>query len=160
MLKVLIAEDNLTIADLVQQILVDGGYEVCGVAGTVAEAVALGRRHKPDLAIIDLQLADGGLGFEIPAQLGTLGKLGVRYASGSFGRTRAFHQGTLIATSADASAAEPLACGLRAQARVGPELQGSGSPGETTRNHDDSVHLRTVRNVATAPAGFGLIGHE
>jgi len=84
--KVLIAEDDLMIAEFVQQILVEGGYEVCGVARTVAEAVALGRRHKPDLAIIDLQLADGGLGFEIPAQLGTLGKLGVLYASGSFGQ--------------------------------------------------------------------------
>lgn len=31
MLKVLIAEDDLMIADLAEEILVDEGYEVCGI---------------------------------------------------------------------------------------------------------------------------------
>jgi DNA-binding response OmpR family regulator len=79
----LIAEDDLMIADMVEQILVDAGYEVCGIARTVAEAVRLGRRHKPDLAVLDLRLAGGGLGTEIAAQLGGLGKLGVLYATGN-----------------------------------------------------------------------------
>ena len=69
MLKVLIAEDDLMIADMAEEILVEHGYEVCGIARTVAEAVALARRHKPDLAVLDLRLADGGLGTEIAAQL-------------------------------------------------------------------------------------------
>ena len=30
MVKVLIAEDDLKIADMVEEILVDAGYEVCG----------------------------------------------------------------------------------------------------------------------------------
>jgi DNA-binding response OmpR family regulator len=80
-LKVLIAEDDLMIADMVEQILVDAGYEVCGIARTVAEGVGLGRRHKPDLAVLDLRLAGGGLGTEIAAQLCGLGKLGVLYLS-------------------------------------------------------------------------------
>jgi CheY-like chemotaxis protein len=81
-LKVLIAEDDLVIADLTERILIDQGYEVCGIARTVAEAVALARRHEPDLAVIDLRLADGGLGTEIAAQLsGGLGTLGVLYAT-------------------------------------------------------------------------------
>jgi DNA-binding response OmpR family regulator len=83
MLKVLIAEDELMIADMAEEILVKYGYEVCGIARTVAEAVALGRRYKPDLAVIDLRLADGGLGTEIAAQLGAIGRLGVLYASGN-----------------------------------------------------------------------------
>jgi DNA-binding response OmpR family regulator len=83
MVKVLIAEDDLMIADMIEETLVDDGYEVCGIARTVAEAVALGRRHKPDLAVIDLRLADGGLGTEIAAQLGSLGRLGVLYATSS-----------------------------------------------------------------------------
>jgi two-component system, response regulator PdtaR len=83
MLKVLIAEDDLMIADTAEEVLVDSGYEVCGIARTVAEAVALGRRHKPDLAVIDLRLADGGLGTEIPSQLDGLGRLGVLYATGN-----------------------------------------------------------------------------
>jgi CheY-like chemotaxis protein len=83
MLKVLIAEDDLLIADVAEEILVERGYNVCGTARTVAEAVALGRLHKPDLALIDLRLADGGLGTEVAAQLGAHGRLGVLYATGN-----------------------------------------------------------------------------
>ena len=86
MLKIMIAEDDLMIADMVEEILVESGYEVCGIARTVAEGVALGRLHKPDLAVIDLRLADEGLGTEIAAQLSALGKLGVLYASANISR--------------------------------------------------------------------------
>jgi len=40
-LKVLIAEDDSMIAGLMEDILVEYGYEVCGIASTVAEGVAL-----------------------------------------------------------------------------------------------------------------------
>lgn len=83
MLKVMIAEDDLMIADMAEEMLSGHGYEVCGIARTVAEAVALGRRHKPDLAVLDLRLAGGGFGAEIVAQLGGPGSLGVLYASGN-----------------------------------------------------------------------------
>jgi CheY-like chemotaxis protein len=83
LLKVLIAEDDLMIADLADEILVSGGYQVCGIARTVAEAIALAQHHKPDLALLDLRLADGGLGTEIAAQLLPLGRLGVLYATGN-----------------------------------------------------------------------------
>ena len=92
MLKVLIAEDQLLIADMAEYALVEVGYEVCGIARTVAEAVALGRFHKPDLAFIDMRLADGGIGTEIVAQLSPQGRLGVLYATGDrsqFGLTAA-----------------------------------------------------------------------
>jgi DNA-binding response OmpR family regulator len=81
--KVLIAEDDLMIADLMEETLMNGGYEVCGIARTVAEAVALAQRHKPDLAVLDLRLADDGLGTEIAAQLFPLGRFGVLYATGN-----------------------------------------------------------------------------
>jgi len=83
MLKVLIAEDDLMIADMAEEILVEGGFEVCGIARTVTEGVALGRLHKPDLAVIDMRLADGGMGTEIAAQLSAFGRLGVLYATGN-----------------------------------------------------------------------------
>jgi CheY-like chemotaxis protein len=101
MLKVLIAEDELMIADMAEEILVKYGYEVCGIARTVAEAVALGRRHKPDLAVIDLRLADGGLGTEVAAQLGPLGRLGILYASGNTSHVM------LTAADGDACLAKP-----------------------------------------------------
>jgi DNA-binding response OmpR family regulator len=83
MVRVVIAEDDLMIADIAEEMLVEAGYEVCGIGRTVAEAVALCRNHGPDFAVIDLLLADGGLGTEIAAQLRDLTKLGVLYAAGS-----------------------------------------------------------------------------
>ncbi|MBB4199449.1 hypothetical protein CCR94_01650 [Rhodoblastus sphagnicola] len=80
-LKVLIVEDNLMIADLERDLLVHYGYEVCGVATTVAEAVALGLRHKPDLALIDLCLADGGRGTEVAIRLHAVGRIGVLFVT-------------------------------------------------------------------------------
>jgi CheY-like chemotaxis protein len=95
-LKVLIAEDDLMIADLAEEILIEHGYEVCGIARTVAEAVVLAQHHKPDLAVLDLRLADGDLGTEIAAQLLPLGRLGVLYATGNISQ--------VVLTSADGDA--------------------------------------------------------
>ena len=82
MLKVLIAEDDLLIAGMIEEALVEHGYEVCGIARTVAEGIALGRLHKPDLAILDMRLADGGLGTDIACQL-VHARLGILYATGN-----------------------------------------------------------------------------
>jgi two-component sensor histidine kinase/DNA-binding response OmpR family regulator len=86
MLKVMIAEDDLMMADMLEDVLVAGGYEVCGIARTVDKAVELGERHKPDLAVLDLRLAEGGLGTDIAARLNRHGSLGVLYASGNAGQ--------------------------------------------------------------------------
>ncbi len=94
--KVLIAEDDLMIADMIEAILLGHGYEVCGIARTVAEAVTLGLLYKPDLAVVDLRLADGGLGTDIAAQLGAIGQLGVLYATGNMAQ--------VILTAADGHA--------------------------------------------------------
>lgn len=83
MQKVLIVEDELLIADMAEEILVGHGYEVCGIVRTVDEAIEMARLHRPALALIDIRLADGGLGTEIGAQLGDLPGLGILYASGN-----------------------------------------------------------------------------
>ena len=81
--RVLIVEDHLMIADMTEEFLLQHGYDVCGIARTVDEAVALGRRQKPDIAILDLRLADGGLGTEIAAQLDQPSKPGILYVTGN-----------------------------------------------------------------------------
>lgn len=81
--SVLIVEDQLMIADMTEACLVNNGYQVCGIARTVSEGVALGILHKPDLALIDLRLADGGLGTEVAAKLTCLPGLGVLYVTGN-----------------------------------------------------------------------------
>lgn len=83
MQKVLIAEDDLMIADMAEELLIGHGYEVCGIVRTVADAVSMALFHRPDLMIIDMRLADGRLGPEIAAQLKSLPHVGILYASGN-----------------------------------------------------------------------------
>ena len=56
MAKVLIAEDDFMIAEMLEEAVSEGGYQVCGIASEVSEVVTLGEQHRPDLAIIDLRL--------------------------------------------------------------------------------------------------------
>ena len=86
MLKVLIAEDDLLLADMLEEVLVDNGYEVCGIARTVGNAVELAERHMPDLAVLDIRLAEGGIGMDIAARVNRQG-MGVLYATGNSGQT-------------------------------------------------------------------------
>lgn len=85
MLKVLIVDDDFMLADRLEEVLVDGGYEVCGIAGTVEDAIALAEEHQPDLGIIDLRLAHGRYGTEIVAALRPHQTFGVIYATGNPG---------------------------------------------------------------------------
>jgi DNA-binding response OmpR family regulator len=89
MLKVLIVEDELMIADLLELMLVDSGYDVCGIARTVDEGVVLGTLHQPDLAVLDVRLALGGRGPEVAHRLNSKGKFGVLYATGDDARNSA-----------------------------------------------------------------------
>ena len=102
MLRVLIAEDQLIIAELMEVVLIASGYEVCGIASTVDEAVALGELHKPDLAVLDVQLARGGYSPEIARRLNSHGKFGVLYTSGEDARIS-----TLTLADGEASIAKP-----------------------------------------------------
>src|SRR5450755_2508761 len=82
MTKVLIAEDDVMIADMVEELLSRSGYQVCGIARTVDEGVALAELHMPDLAIIDVRLGDDGLGTDICARLDR-SWTGVLFATGN-----------------------------------------------------------------------------
>lgn len=83
MLKVMIAEDDLVMADMLEELLVDGGYEVCGIARTVDQAVKLDEEHQPELAILDVRLAGGNLGTDVSARLKRRGRPGILYATGN-----------------------------------------------------------------------------
>ena len=82
MLKVLITEDNLILADILEGYLISQGYDVCGIATTVDEAVALADLHKPDLAVLDFRLQDRSYGSQIRARLRDKNNMGILYASG------------------------------------------------------------------------------
>lgn len=102
MLKVLIAEDELMIADLLEEMLMTSGYEVCGIARTVDEGVALAELHRPDLAVLDVRLAHGGRGPEIARRLRGRVPLGILYATGDDAR-----HSTLTLADGAASIAKP-----------------------------------------------------
>ena len=65
MLKILIAEDEPLIAYALEETLAEAGYDVCGVACTVNEAVAIWELHKPELAVLDVRLKEDGRGPDI-----------------------------------------------------------------------------------------------
>ena len=83
MRKVLIAEDDVMIADMIEAVLIAHGYEICGIAKTAAEAAEIARRNPPDLAVIDHRLADSDLGTDVANQIRKLGPVGVLYATGN-----------------------------------------------------------------------------
>jgi CheY-like chemotaxis protein len=84
-MQVLVVEDDLMLADCLAEALLDDGHLVCGIASTVAEAVVLARLHRPDIAVVDMQLRDRERGSDIADQLtesGDLGHTGILYVTG------------------------------------------------------------------------------
>lgn len=61
-LRLLIAEDDELVVLGLTLVMEHLGYEVCGIARTAAEAVDMAERHCPDLALVDVALADGSNG--------------------------------------------------------------------------------------------------
>ena len=51
--------------------------------GPVKQGIELGDRCKPDFAVLDIRLADGGLGTDIAARLHSRHGVGILYASGN-----------------------------------------------------------------------------
>jgi CheY-like chemotaxis protein len=56
-LRILVAEDNLLEADLVQRFLLHAGYEVIGPVARVGEALYLAQQQDIDGALLDINLA-------------------------------------------------------------------------------------------------------
>ncbi len=55
--RVLVVEDEALVAMLVEDALLDAGATVLGPAATVAEALGLLQRERPEAAVLDLNLA-------------------------------------------------------------------------------------------------------
>jgi two-component system, response regulator PdtaR len=68
-LRILIVEDEFLIALELESLLQDAGHNVVGIAASSDEAVALGRELSPDLAFVDIHLADGLTGIDVAREL-------------------------------------------------------------------------------------------
>jgi CheY-like chemotaxis protein len=58
-LRVLVVEDEAIIGMLLAEVLSGRGHEVCGIAATETEAIALAAQYRPDVLIVDAGLRDG-----------------------------------------------------------------------------------------------------
>jgi two-component system, response regulator PdtaR len=83
--KIMIVEDELLIADLYSEIIRQSGeHEVCCIVRTIEAAVACAEKHAPDLALIDVRLAHGEMGTDIAVRISN--QIGVLYSTGNMGR--------------------------------------------------------------------------
>ena len=67
--RILVVEDELLIALNIATVLNQSGYEVIGIAGTMADAVRIAAERAPDLALMDVTLEGRGDGVETARQL-------------------------------------------------------------------------------------------
>jgi DNA-binding NarL/FixJ family response regulator len=92
-MRLLIAEDDELVVLGLTLVIEQLGYTVCGIARTASEAVTLAELHHPDLALVDVALADGSNGLSAARDIS--GRLGV----------------PVVVCSAHATAADALAAG-------------------------------------------------
>lgn len=68
-MRLMVIEDEALVAMEIETILTSLGYNVIGVADTLADALALWDAGQPVLALVDMQLANGESGLAIAAAL-------------------------------------------------------------------------------------------
>ena len=56
MLRLVLADDSMLLREGIARLLTESGFEVVGQAGGADELVAAVRRHRPDVAIIDIRM--------------------------------------------------------------------------------------------------------
>jgi DNA-binding response OmpR family regulator len=81
-MKILVVEDEILIAMMIEDILDDAGHQVLGPVASVEPAVELAKRHSPDLAFLNIRLAGGGLGTEVARRLRDLNIPSIYLSSG------------------------------------------------------------------------------
>lgn len=72
-MRILLVEDEILIAMEQRFYLETAGDEVFGPAATTTEAVEMALAIKPDLALVDIHLAQGSSGIDVADSLGALG---------------------------------------------------------------------------------------
>lgn len=72
-LRLLVVEDEAMVAMLIEDALTLHGHVVVGVADNRARAIEIAEQTRPDLALCDINLADGDNGLDVAAALGARG---------------------------------------------------------------------------------------
>lgn len=83
--KILIVEDQFVEANNLQMVLEKAGYQVCGIARSVAVAMTLVEKEQPDLVLLDIFLQGHETGIDMAWQLNDRG-IGFVYLSANSNR--------------------------------------------------------------------------
>jgi DNA-binding NarL/FixJ family response regulator len=67
--RILIVEDDFLIAMQTETALIEAGFDVVGIAATAEEAIALARKQRPSLAVMDIRLASARDGIDAAREL-------------------------------------------------------------------------------------------
>ncbi len=81
-MRVLIVEDEALVAMEIETMVAMAGHVVVGVADDLVSALSALDGARPDLALVDIQLADGCSGIDVAAELGRRG-VRVMFATGN-----------------------------------------------------------------------------
>jgi DNA-binding NarL/FixJ family response regulator len=73
MTRVIICEDDPMLSLDLEHAIQDAGGHVCGAFASAEDALKFAEQERPELAIIDLNLADGATGVSVAAQMDKLG---------------------------------------------------------------------------------------
>ena len=63
--RVIVVEDDDFTRTLISSLVTSLGYEVCAQVASVTEAMSLAQEHKPQLAVLDLDLGEGPTGVHL-----------------------------------------------------------------------------------------------
>ena len=85
---VLIIEDEALVALDLERELARRGFDVCGIAATRRQALAIVERNPPEVAIVDVHLAAGDDGVELGSELTSVYGVTVLYATGNADEVR------------------------------------------------------------------------
>jgi len=85
--RLLIVEDEALVALVLCDALTDAGYHVLDLTAQHAEAISVAEASKPDLALVNINLANGDSGIALAEQLKGLG-VPVVFISGQTSRAR------------------------------------------------------------------------
>lgn len=86
-MTLLIVEDDILPAITLQEALEEAGYLVLDLTGRHQEAIVAAREHKPDLALVNIQLQGRDDGIALAAELKVMG-IPVLFISGQVSRAR------------------------------------------------------------------------
>lgn len=81
-MRVLIVEDEALVALELEGMLALAGHEAVGLADDLSSAVTAAEAERPDLALVDIQLAQGASGLDVAAALKARG-VPVLFATGN-----------------------------------------------------------------------------